>query len=166
MLQYFLEWLSLRDFCLFASLRWVSSRFSIGSQFADAAHLQWGARRRSINRGLVPNPRRSIEEMQTRTLVFLPMSLLFSVSVLAHTPQFSCFDEGGGKVICEGGFSDGSSASGADVSVLDGSGKVVLKGKMDANSEFRFTKPKTNYKVMFDAGPGHSVEVLGKDIVE
>lgn len=90
----------------------------------------------------------------------------FATVAMAHTAQFSCFDEGAGKVLCEGGFSDGSSAAGAAVSILDATGKVLQQGKVDANSEFRFTKPKGQFKVLFDAGPGHSVEIPGKDIVE
>ena len=40
----------------------------------------------------------------------------------AHTPLCSCFDNGDDTVTCEGGFSDGSSASGVPVRVLDPAG--------------------------------------------
>jgi len=37
---------------------------------------------------------------------------------------------------------------------------------MNEDSEFTFKKPGVPYKVIFDAGPGHVVEVDGKDITE
>ena len=85
---------------------------------------------------------------------------------LAHTPLCSCYDNGDGTITCEGGFSDGSSAAGVEMRVVDSDGKVLLKGKMDEDSEFTCEKPDGPYKVLFDAGPGHLVEVDGEDIVE
>ena len=92
--------------------------------------------------------------------------MLMAASALAHTPLCSCFDNGDGTVSCEGGFSDGSSASGVKMTVKDASGKVLLEGKMSENSDFDFDKPKGGYMVIFDAGEGHSIEIPGKDIVE
>jgi len=37
---------------------------------------------------------------------------------------------------------------------------------MDENSEFSFDKPAGDYKVVFDAGEGHRIEIEGKDILE
>lgn len=84
----------------------------------------------------------------------------------AHTPLFACYDNGDGTVLCEGGFSDGSSAGGVPVKVRDASGAVVVDGEMNANSEFEFTKPDGAYSVLFDGGEGHQIEVPGADIVE
>jgi hypothetical protein len=50
--------------------------------------------------------------------------------------------------------------------VEDGKGGVLIEGKMDEDSEFTFTKPAGAYKVVFDAGEGHVVEVEGKEIAE
>ena len=96
----------------------------------------------------------------------LAFGLLLAGQVLAHTPLCSCYDNGDGTITCEGGFSDGSSAAGVEIRILDAAGKVLVKGKMDEDSEFTCKKPKGPYKVQFDAGPGHLVEVDGKDIVE
>ena len=96
----------------------------------------------------------------------LAFSLFLAGQVIAHTPLCSCYDNGDGTITCEGGFSDGSSAAGVEMRVVDKKDKVLLKGKMDEDSEFTFKKPKGAYKVQFDAGPGHLVEVDGKDIVE
>lgn len=84
----------------------------------------------------------------------------------AHTPLCSCCDNGDGTVTCEGGFSDGSSAAGVSMTVLDKSGKVLIKGKMNEDSEFTFKKPDVPYTVVFDAGPGHVVKIDSKDITE
>jgi hypothetical protein len=43
---------------------------------------------------------------------------------------------------------------------------VLLKGKMDEDSEFIFDKPDGVYTVVFDAGEGHVVEIDGKEIGE
>ncbi len=84
----------------------------------------------------------------------------------AHTPLCSCYDNGDGTVLCEGGFSDGSSAANVTVVVRDDAGNVVIEGKMDANSEFEFNKPGGPYSVLFDAGEGHQIEISGDDIVQ
>lgn len=84
--------------------------------------------------------------------------------VAAHTPLFNCYAMGGGEILCEGGFSDGSSAAGIAVHVLDGEGEVVLEGEMNANSEFEFERPEGAYSVRFDAGEGHRIEVAEDQI--
>lgn len=91
---------------------------------------------------------------------------LSATAALAHSPLCSCFDNGDGTVLCEGGFSDGSTASGVKMYVRDDSGAVVLKGVMNESSEFEFNKPAGHYVVTFDGGEGHSIEIDGSDIVE
>lgn len=90
----------------------------------------------------------------------------FASAAWAHTPLCSCYDNGDGTVLCEGGFSDGSSASGVGMIVKDGSGNTILEGKMNENSEFEFNKPAGPYTVVFDAGEGHSIEISHTDITE
>jgi len=107
--------------------------------------------------------------MRIGELIFaftLGFGLVLAGPAFAHTPLCSCCDNGDGTVTCEGGFSDGSSASGVEMRVEDNSGKVLLRGKMDEDSEFTFDKPSGAYKVVFDAGEGHVVEIDGKEIVE
>lgn len=94
-------------------------------------------------------------------------TLIFIASFAeAHTPLCSCFDNGDNTITCEGGFSDGSSASGVAMRVETLDGKVLLEGKMSEDSEFTFDKPKEDYAVLFDAGEGHDIRVPGKEIVE
>lgn len=90
--------------------------------------------------------------------------LVVAGQAVAHTPICSCYDNGDGSITCEGGFSDGSSAAGVEMTVVDADGKALIKGKMDQGSEFNFKKPSVPFKVRFNAGPGHVVEVDGKDI--
>ncbi len=103
-------------------------------------------------------------------------SLAFSLALLmlagtaamrpaaAHAPLFDCFAEGTDKISCEGGFSDGSSASGIAVRVLDAQEKVLVEGKIDADGKFGFKRPAGDFHVTFDAGAGHKVTVFGADI--
>jgi len=100
-------------------------------------------------------------------LIGLTALFLFTAGqAIAHTPLCSCYDNGDGSITCEGGFSDGSSAAGVEMRVITNDGKVLIKGKMDEDSEFTFKSPSGPFKVQFDAGPGHLVEVEGKDITE
>jgi len=94
------------------------------------------------------------------------LGIFLSGQVFAHTPLCSCYDNADGTVTCEGGFSDGSSAAGVEMRVQGKNNKVLIKSKMDEDSEFTFDKPSSAYKVVFDAGEGHVVEIDGKEIVE
>lgn len=102
----------------------------------------------------------------TILLTYLLLTVFFVSQALAHTPLCSCSDEGDGTVLCEGGFSDGSSGAGVKMQVLDDNGKVLIEGKMNGDSEFIFRKPKGEYTVIFDAGPGHAVKVPSSEITE
>jgi len=99
-------------------------------------------------------------------IAFFAFTVLMNTWAMAHTPLCSCSDEGDGTILCEGAFSDGSSAAGVEIRVQDSAGKVLIKGRMNDDSEFAFDKPKGPYKVQFDAGPGHLVEVPSSEIME
>jgi hypothetical protein len=92
-------------------------------------------------------------------------NLLFAGIVFAHTPVMYCFDNGDNTVTCEGGFSDGSSAQGVKFTVKQGD-KIVVEGKLSAESEFTFKKPAGDYTAQFDAGKGHIVEISSSKISE
>ncbi len=93
----------------------------------------------------------------------LVLIMVFTVVAYAHTPLMSCFDEGDGTVTCEGGFSDGSSASGVEF-MVEQAGEMVLKARLNEFSEINFEKPQGDYKAIFNAGEGHVVTINGKDI--
>jgi hypothetical protein len=85
---------------------------------------------------------------------------------LAHNAICDCFLNDDGTITCEGGFSDGASATGIPLRVLDSDGKVLIEGKMSEKSEFTFAKPAVAFRVEFDAGEGHVVKIDGRDIEE
>lgn len=90
----------------------------------------------------------------------------FATGAQAHTPLFACYGEADDMVFCEGGFSDGSSAAGVALRILDGAGQVLVETSMPDNSEFEFERPDGAYRVVFDAGPGHVIEIDGADIFD
>ncbi len=102
-----------------------------------------------------------------KLITFSAFGLICMMSAAsAHTPICACYDNGDGTVLCEGGFSDGSSASGVTMKVYDGDKTLILEGKMSEDSEFEFDKPDGDYSVLFAAGPGHEIEINGSEIVE
>jgi len=77
--------------------------------------------------------------------------------VLAHTPYLACF-KNADTVCCYSEFSDGSSTAGTPIRVKHTVEEtVVLEGRVDETGEFCFTPPQHPYKVIFDAGPGHTI---------
>lgn len=84
----------------------------------------------------------------------------------AHNAICDCFLNDDDTITCEGGFSDGSTATGIPVHVMDRDGKVLIDGAMNENSEFTFAKPDVTFKVEFDAGEGHVITIDGRDIEE
>ena len=105
--------------------------------------------------------------MKKLSLIFVFTALMLAAPLAqAHSPICDCSDNGDETITCEGGFSDGSSASGVKMAVIDDSGKLILEGKMNQDSEYTFEKPKADYTVVFDAGNGHKIEIDGKNIVE
>lgn len=85
-------------------------------------------------------------------------------AALAHTPLFSCWDNGDGTLSCEGGFSDGSSAANIPIRVTNDKGEVVFEGKLDESGELTFNKPDGAFTVTFDGGPGHDISVKSSEI--
>ncbi len=98
--------------------------------------------------------------------IMLLTSALAARFAFAHSAVCSCFDNGDQSITCEGGFSDGSSAAGVAIRVLDARDKLLLEGKMDAKGTFTFMKPGVEYHVVFDAGQSHVVTIDGGDITE
>lgn len=77
----------------------------------------------------------------------------------AHNPVCICKQHGGDEVRCVGGFSDGSKAAGVRLDVIAYDETIVKAGKLGADSSLTFKRPKGEFYVLFDAGPGHVVEV-------
>lgn len=99
-----------------------------------------------------------------RKIVVASMAIgVVTSSLFAHTALMSCMENADAMIICEAGYSDGSSASGVPLKVIQ-NGKVVLEKKFDANSEASFKKPQGDYTVILDGGDGHAVSVPSTSI--
>jgi len=92
--------------------------------------------------------------------------LLIARPSIAHNPICDCYDNGDDTITCEGGFSDGGTAVGVAMRILDDAGKVLIEGVMSEASDFTFAKPNGNFHVEFEGGAGHIIQIDGRDIEE
>ncbi|WP_221930901.1 hypothetical protein [Telmatospirillum sp. J64-1] len=77
----------------------------------------------------------------------------------AHNPVCYCDAVGETQIQCMGGFSDGSDAPGVPIEVISYDEQVLISGVLDGDSTFIFDRPEGEFYVLFDAGPGHTVEI-------
>lgn len=103
--------------------------------------------------------------MTKTILTSMVAATLLTSSAFAHSAIMSCFDNADGTITCEGGFSDGSSASGVKFKV-EQNGKAIFSTKINEDSEVTFKKPAGDYTAVFDAGEGHQVHISSKNITE
>ncbi|WP_434771902.1 hypothetical protein [Pseudomonas entomophila] len=96
----------------------------------------------------------------------LPLLLLAATPALAHNPMCECAPVDAGQIKCTGGFSDGSGAPGVTLDVIGYDEQVLAGGKLGDDSSLTFKRPEGEFYVLFDAGPGHVVEVDHADIGE
>lgn len=93
------------------------------------------------------------------------MALLgLSGQALAHNPMCECKSVEDGQIRCTGGFSDGSGAPGVTLDVIGYDETILVPGKLGADSSMTFKRPDSEFYVLFDAGPGHIVEIDQADI--
>ena len=83
---------------------------------------------------------------------------------IAHSPICNCYDNGDDTITCEGGFSDGASAAGVSIRIVDDRDRVLLDGVMDDDSTYTFDRPSEEFHVIFDAGQSHLVTIYSDDI--
>lgn len=88
---------------------------------------------------------------------------LMTLSVWAHAPLLDCYVEAE-QIKCEAGFSDGTSAEGRKILVLDAANKLLLQGVLDKTGTFLFKPPTGDYHVLFEGGEGHSVTMYSAQI--
>lgn len=97
----------------------------------------------------------------------LPLLLLSAGNqALAHNPMCECKPIEGEQIECIGGFSDGSGAPGVTLDVIGYNEEILVPGKLGENSKITFKRPEGEFYVLFDAGPGHIVEIDHADIGE
>ena len=94
----------------------------------------------------------------------LVLSAGFSAGALAHNPMCECEPVGSDQIKCTGGFSDGSGAPGVTLDVIGYDENILVPGKLGEDSTLTFKKPASEFYVLFDAGPGHVVEIDQADI--
>ena len=88
----------------------------------------------------------------------------FSSLALAHNPICECKEIADGQIQCTGGFSDGSGAPGVTLDVVGYDESILVPGKLGSDSTLTFKRPDAEFYVLFDAGPGHVVEIDQADI--
>jgi len=81
--------------------------------------------------------------------------MLLAVPAMAHTLFMNINDNEDGTACVEGVYSTGAVASITEVRLETSEGKMLLKGKTNADGEFQFDKPDQPYMVILDGGPGH-----------
>ncbi|MGG5288962.1 hypothetical protein [Pseudomonas shirazensis] len=101
----------------------------------------------------------------TRRLA-LPLLLLCAGPALAHNPMCECTPVDAEQIKCTGGFSDGSGAPGVTLDVIGYDEQVLVGSKLGDDSTLTFKRPDGEFYVLFDAGPGHVVEIDHADIGE
>jgi hypothetical protein len=102
-----------------------------------------------------------------RWLGFTALSLLgigLSGTALAHNPMCECKEIENEQIRCTGGFSDGSGAPGVTLDVIGYDESILVPGKLGPDSTLTFKRPASEFYVLFDAGPGHVVEIDQADI--
>ena len=104
--------------------------------------------------------------MIRQPLALLSLAAGLAGTAAAHNPICDCFDNGDDTITCEGGFSDGGTAAGIPMRVIDSAGKVLIEGAMSDASDFTFTKPDVDFRVEFEGGEGHVIRIDGRDIEE
>ena len=85
--------------------------------------------------------------------------LSLSGLALAHNPMCQCEAVDAENIRCTGGFSDGSGAPGVTLDVIGYDESILVPGKLAEDSTLTFKKPAGEFYVLFDAGPGHIVEI-------
>jgi len=97
--------------------------------------------------------------MKTRAALLAVAGILAASGARAHYPVCECKMMDATTVRCTGGFSDGSKAPGVTLDVISYDEQVLVSGKLDGESAITFPRPAQDFYVLFDAGPGHTVEV-------
>lgn len=97
--------------------------------------------------------------MKWRFVLLAAAGVVAASAAQAHYPICECKMADAKTVKCTGGFSDGSKAPGVTLDVISYDEQVLVKGKLGSDSTIIFPRPAQDFYVLFDAGPGHTVEV-------
>ena len=100
----------------------------------------------------------------SRACATLLLCVGFCPTAVAHNPMCECKEIPGEQIQCTGGFSDGSGAPGVTLDVIGYDETILVPGKLGADSTLTFKKPSAEVCVLFEARPGHVVEIDQADI--
>jgi len=93
------------------------------------------------------------------------LGVALSANALAHAPFCECTALDAETIRCVGGFTDGSAAAGVTLDVMSAAdNRVLLPGKLGADSSLTFKRPAEDFYILFDVGPGYQVEVEPSEI--
>ena len=81
-----------------------------------------------------------------------------------HVPTFQCANNGALRVTCIGSFLDGRSAAGITARVFDKHDHMVYVGTVDSQGRITFRKPDAEFHIVFDAGQGNVLTILGSEM--
>jgi hypothetical protein len=81
-----------------------------------------------------------------------------------HIPTFQCANDGALRVTCIGAFLDGRSAAGITARVFDKHDHMVYFGTVDSRGRITFRKPAAEFHIVFDAGQGNVLTILGSEM--
>jgi hypothetical protein len=96
-------------------------------------------------------------------LAFSLCGLIAANPAVADYPFCRC-ERVGAEVQCRAGFSDGESAEGAALEIISNDGATVARMIFGPGPTISFKPPADPFYVLFDAGPGLTVEVEQADI--
>ncbi|PJR09903.1 hypothetical protein [Sinorhizobium meliloti] len=92
-------------------------------------------------------------------------SLFAAGPVLAHSPLISCFYDDETTITCEAGYSDGASAAGGVIRVVDGDERLLTEGRFSENSTFTLKKPESPvFQIIFIGDTAHEAGVFNDEI--
>jgi len=90
--------------------------------------------------------------------------LLATPAAFAHNAFVECEAIAEGQIRCTGGLSNGSAAPDVTLDVIGYDEKVLVAGKLGADSRFTFPRPDGEFYVLLDLGAGHTAELDYKQI--
>lgn len=106
---------------------------------------------------------RKSRPLTLRVAASLGLLIGAALPAYAHAPLLDCYLEDG-SVKCEAGFSDGTSAAGKKIHVLDASHKVLFEGVLDEQGVYTFKPPTGDYQVTFEGGDNHQATRFSSEI--
>jgi hypothetical protein len=84
----------------------------------------------------------------------------------AHNALISCYDNGDETVTCEAGYSDGASAAGQVIRVLQANKRLILEDKFKKDGTYTFKKPSVAFYIEFIGDPSHQATFDGDDLAK